>query len=199
MMKGSPSNVCKISWLSLASACVPAALLLLLLPGASQAAVFLQEVTEHPDHTGSCYIEETGESYQLGESWQPNDGKCWQKTCHDFEQGRRQNTFLVSITTCGSVSADAGCVRVEDPTAPFPECCPTYVCPPPSSTQPEQEETTVVIVPDSSENEVEDDTEMKMKLEVASYDVDMGNSYDDDIDFPSPLLDFYRTKYGIRI
>ena len=24
-------------------------------------------------------------------------------------------------------------------------------------------------------------------------------SYDDDIDFPSPLLDFYRTKYGIRI
>jgi len=198
-MKGSPSNVCKISWLSLASAFVPAALLLLLLPGASQAAVFLQEVTEHPDHTGSCYIEETGESYQLGESWQPNDGKCWQKTCHDFEQGRRQNTFLVSITTCGSVSADAGCVRVEDPTAPFPECCPTYVCPPPSTSQPEQEETTVVIVPDSSENEVEDDTEMKMKLEVASYDVDMGNSYDDDIDFPSPLLDFYRTKYGIRI
>jgi len=57
----------------------------------------------------------------------------------------------------------------------------------------------VVIVPDSSENEVEDDTEMKMKLEVASYDADMGNSYDDDIDFPSPLLDFYRTKYGIRI
>jgi len=57
----------------------------------------------------------------------------------------------------------------------------------------------VVIVPDSSENEVEDDTEMKMKLEVASYDVDMGNSYDDDVDFPSPLLDFYRTKYGIRI
>ena len=51
------------------------------------------------DHTGSCYIEETGESYQLGESWQPDDGKCWQKTCHDFEQGRRQNTFLVSITT----------------------------------------------------------------------------------------------------
>ena len=47
-MKGSPSNVCKISWLSLASAFVPAALLLLLLPGASQAAVFLQEVTEHP-------------------------------------------------------------------------------------------------------------------------------------------------------
>ena len=45
-MKGSPSNVCKISWLSLA--CVPAALLLLLLPGVSQAAVFLQEVTEHP-------------------------------------------------------------------------------------------------------------------------------------------------------
>ena len=76
---------------------------------------------------------------------------------------------------CGSVSADAGCVRVEDPTAPFPECCPTYVCPPPSTSQPEQEETTVVIVPDSSENEVEDDTEMKMKLEVASYDVDMGN------------------------
>lgn len=158
-------------------------------PMVCEAAVAIQEVPEHKDYPGACYIEETGKAYEVGQSWQP-EGVCWQQTCHEFEQGLRTNTFLVSITTCGLVWAPPPCVLVENSTAAYPDCCPKYVCPQ-SPQLPSVLLPTLLAEADLAENEV--------PLESDDYDVVMGDDDYGSDPFPSPLLEFYKYKYGVRI
>jgi len=159
-------------------------------PTSCRAAVAFQEVPEHQDYPGACYIEETGMAYQVGQSWQPK-GACWLQTCHEYEQGQRTNTFLISMKTCGLVWAEPPCVLVENSTASYPDCCPKYVCP---------QDASPALLPallaeaDQTENEVPSEST------VDDYDVVMGDDIKDyDDPFPSPLLKFYKHKYGVRI
>jgi len=144
----------------------------------------LQSVLHHiTDYPGACYIEETGNAYQIGESWQP-EGVCWQQTCHDFEQGRRTKTFLVSFNTCGLVYAEPPCVLVEDASARYPDCCPRYVCPTPT---------------EESENETRENEIPDYNDAVAPSDYDVTMDKQDYYQDKFPLLEFYRYKYGIKI
>jgi len=163
-------------------------------PTLCKAAVAIQEVPENKDHPGACYIEETRKAYQIGESWQP-EGVCWQQTCHDFEQGRKTKTFLISFNTCGLVYAEPPCVLMEDASAPYPDCCPKYVCPP-LAAESENE-----IPTDGEDYDVTRQGKVGGDDYALDYEVtvdDQKDDYDDD-KFPSPLFEFYKYKYGIRI
>ena len=100
--------------------------------------------------------------------------------------------YSFSLCRCGLVWAEPPCVLVENSTAAYPDCCPKYVCPPspPASLLP-----TLLAEADVSENEV------PLEEDVTSddYDVVMGEENDYDDPFPSPLLEFYKYKYGVRI
>jgi len=88
-------------------------------------ATALEEIKEHPEHPGKCYLRESGVAHELGSRWQVPEWGCAQATCY---RSGSDKLFLIAYQTCGSIMADPDCELVEDLTLPYPSCCPSIYC-----------------------------------------------------------------------
>lgn len=89
----------------------------------------MEEVTEHEDYPGKCYVNATGRTYEVDDLWYSNTS-CRRMSCTKYVAPSGEDQLLVITSTCPSVSAEAPCYLVEDKGRRYPDCCPRYECPP---------------------------------------------------------------------
>jgi len=181
--------------------------LLALLPALSLAAVYMEQIEEHEDHPGKCFV--GGVAYSDGDSWN-SESSCQRLTCTTYTKRSGEQQFLVITSTCPSVAAEPPCYLVENKTASYPDCCPRFECPPIETADAHLFANDVIDNTfDVSDNEIEHEEHIMMESripepvrlaapleeDIASYDVTLSD--DDVTDFSSsPFRSFVPTRYG---
>ncbi|XP_023950514.2 uncharacterized protein LOC112054835 [Bicyclus anynana] len=86
------------------------------------AALALAKLEEKPKkfkEVEGCYISELDAVIAFGKS-SPAKSRCMEYRC---------GKTYVQFASCGAVGASPPCYVVEDPTLPYPGCCPNIECP----------------------------------------------------------------------